>query len=234
MDRLTLIGDVLKYISVDNVFFRYSDGSTCVIAPVKISWRAWLVSSSRPLEQSGILCVQCIDSLYELPVAAESAGEEGYGSCAWTVVFRSRLPVSLAQAIARYEKVISADSRRSEERFDVGTAFWQQFGLLRPDQKFFFEGSFYRFIINNASMHGALITGEKSPCREKDVIQLCFVFKKLTMYIYQQSLIVRRQQMTETLFRYSLSFIEPVSIYWKSAVERFALLRSVEKKDAIS
>jgi hypothetical protein len=121
-------------------------------------------------------------------------------------------------------------------------AEWQQYynwerphsslGGKSPDEQRLLAGNKpVKALLNTVSIHGSLITAEQVP-RESALVKagktmagrlarLCCVFAGSEEYVFQNAVVVRVEQKTDRLYRYSLRFVEPVVLVWQKRIELY-------------
>lgn len=221
----TAYADVLKFLEITNCYFKYSDSAeTIIIKPIIIDVSFWIVMAANNIPQGGKLVIHT-DEIYALDVETEPYMFEDDDTTYVKLCFTQQIPEELQSRITKYTILRQFSEKRKEERYDIGLANWELFGLEKAEQKLFHnKNSSIKCIISNISVHGALVTGKAAYIRiGENVAKLYCTFNNPIDTIMQSALIVRIDKKTSQLYRYSLRFIEPVSLGWQGRFNSYVL-----------
>jgi hypothetical protein len=225
----TAYADVLSFIGIRNCYFLYPDGKTGIVKPLKITETGWTVIAGESVSGRQRLIIQTekADNILDVPVLAAPCEKEVLGKNCLEIIFPEPFPEWFEQRIAEYRRIILSSEKRSEQRYDVGLTGWKSFGLRSGEQRLFALNKPVKAFLNNVSIHGSLITAEQVP-REPALVKagetmakLCCIFSYPEEYVFQNAVVVRVEQKTPRLYRYSLRFVEPVALIWQKRIELY-------------
>ena len=211
----TAYADILDFLGFKNFFFIFPNKTTTILKPLRINnINTWTVLSGSELPHAGIISLDSNGVSISLNVLISSENNDEYGIYRYLMTFTKALPNELISKIISYQKILENNNKRCEERYYIGLKDYNRFGLRTADQTFYYNHEIpVKFILNNISIHGAMITGEKAEIKiSETVITLVFAFQHPEEYLMQKALAVHIEQKAEKLFRYSLRFLDPISI----------------------
>lgn len=221
-DFSKLSNEVLNYLGIKNTFFSFPGGITAMIKPLYIDADKWEVLSSSELPPKGNLVIEIRErEKINVNCSVEKSDNESINS--YILTFDSFFDNSFLDRLSKFKKVTKESEGRKEARFNVGLDNWQSFGLLKPEVFLISHKKNYKCIINNVSFHGALLTGETAPIstNEPGISFMCF-FDKPKIHVFQTALVVNCQNLHKNYSRYSLQFLDPVSLAWQERLLEYA------------
>ena len=221
-DFSKLSNEVLSYLGIKNSFFCFPGGITAMIKPLYIEKNKWEVLSSSTLPSCGTLVLEVKDSpKVEILCTVNESDNENINS--YILFFQNDLDSVFLDKLSKFKKVTKESEGRKEARFNVGLDNWQTFGLLHPEVFLIANKKNYKCVINNVSFHGALLTGETAPIQQNETgINFLCRFDKPKINVLQHALVVNCQNLQKNYSRYSLQFLDPVSLAWQERLLEYA------------
>lgn len=221
-DFSKLSNEVLIYLGIKNTFFSFPGGITSMIKPLYIDKDKWEVISSSALPDSGTLVLEIKDKeKIEILCDVEKSENENINS--YILSLKNQIDTSFLDKLSNFKKVTQESEGRKEARFNVGLENWQSFGLLKPEVFLITKKKNYKCIINNVSFHGALLTGETAPISQNETgINFMCRFDNPKINVLQHALVVNCQNLHKNYSRYSLQFLDPVSLTWQERLLEYA------------
>lgn len=198
-----------RLLKIKNIYFKTTGGITTLIRIMNINPYTTNIISSNDIPEIGILCIEMENRLVQVLVTVIKDFTE---TNTYTLFHEDPLPDELIHGINKINEVMSSSDQRKEIRYEIGMKNWQQFGLSRADV-FFTEknNNQIKCIINNASIHGVLLTGVRSHIMiGEKVVFNC----KFETQVQQQCIVINTASCGNGYFRYSLRFLEPLSFIW--------------------
>lgn len=219
-DFAKLSTEVIKYLGIRNTYFSLSEGITSLIKPLYIAPHKWEVLSASPLPSSGTLNIELDDGKFSVlcNVIKLDTNLNSY-----LLLFKEDLYSGFLEKLSTFNKISFSSDKRREERFNIGLENWKKFGLTKPEIHFVFNTKTYKSIINNVSVHGALLTGETAPLSQNEsLINLICSFNDPNQNVFQNALVVNCQNLKNNYSRYSLQFLDPISFVWQKRILDFS------------
>ena len=216
--RQILSPESLAFLGIDTMFYRTEDGITAIVQPLYIEPLALTVFAGAKLQPQGFLCITMKDRTdYCIQVRTEKLSNDTYADC-WNIIFLEPLPYTLTDKIKELNAIDKESGKRSEERYEINTANAKKFGMKTPVCTLACGTRTVRCVIANASVHGALLTGERSFITVGSPVTFRCSF--ILGYVAQNAVIVsiRNAGNTTDYYSYALHFIEPLSLVWKQKI----------------
>ena len=207
--------EFLEQLDIKNIFFRNIGGITNVINIIDFATEKATVSCGNELPQNGILVIDTVNknTLEKKRIELLVSSIKDFSiTNTYTLFYEDPLPFDFQEKIIRLNELLKKSESRKELRYNVGLDNWKQFGLTRPDNILSFTNGNIKCIISNASIHGTLLTGERSHIQigDKAILSLLFDDGKINL----TGIIINAVQAAESYFRYSMRFLEPLSLLW--------------------
>lgn len=220
----TAYSDVMKFLGITNCYLQYSDyPETVIIKPLIIDTAFWIVMAKSNFPEDGLLIVKTDSRIYSIKIRTEiyffADDEVPY----LKLNLKESLPPELQEKILQYVVIRRHSEKRSEERYEVGLSNWKFFGLEKPEQLLYVNQNIsVKCILNNVSVHGALVTGQAASVKVgENISKLYCRFICPINTLSQSAIVVRVEKKTEQLYRYSLQFIDPVALIWQSRLDSY-------------
>lgn len=215
-----------SFIGISYCFFTplHNAGST-MIKPLLFEKEKWLILASSPIESTGTLTLNTESSSYTYKVTAEEIFfDEDKTGFYYHIFFNEDIEYQLQQKIQEYNNLAQYIEKRKEQRFEVGIAKTALFSLEKERQLLYTDtNEKLRCIINNVSMGGALLTADKANLiAGKNIVMLQVRFVHPMQTISLKASIVYVGKLNDTFYRYSLQFIQPVSLEWQQRVSDYS------------
>ena len=231
MSELIIQNDCTKFLELENIFYKFSDGSTSLIRPFQLELDKWLVFAARELileseieGKGNLVLITKTKEVLSIPVIAYVKYEDDIGKF-WCLSFLQQLPTIIAKKVFDYKKIILSTSKRKENRYDVGISGAKFFKLAQPDCIMLVSNIKVKCIFTYVSIHGALLIGQKAVFKKNDTrITIVADFLVPNEKISQKGVIVNSERMPNELIRYSIKFIEPISILWQKRIRDYSIL----------
>ncbi len=220
-DNLLLSQDALDFLDIKECFFITDSFEQIIFRPIYMEIDKWIVISSACLSSFGTARIVFLENQFEVSCSVEPIKIENFSNC-YMLIFKDKLPENILIKLMQVKKTFRSSSRRSEERFEIGIAKYKNFGFSSPVQYFLFNERKVQCFVNNASVHGAMITTENLEVKTGERIKLLFSFENPLEKIPQFALVVNRNSFTGGFLRLSLNFIEPISFLWQKRICSFA------------
>ena len=210
--------EVLSSMGIKNIFYEFPGGITCLLRPLYLEVGRWICTASAELSVTGFIAVN--ETKYA--VHSERTAGLDYPNT-WIITFEQPVDITLQQKIIEYKKTARKSEKRSEQRYEIGMKNWKEFLLEKPDVTLKTKTQKIRCILNNVSVHGALLTGEAAAVKKYESgIFLCCSFVSPSEHIIQEGLCVNTQYLDKGYCRYSIQFISPISFSWQKRVQAFS------------
>lgn len=184
----------------------------------------WVVAASDFLEAEGTVRILTENGCcIKRAARTEKAGIDGFSKC-FLIIFTEPLPVELARKIMQMKKTVRSCSRRSEERFDVGIKNYGKFGFASAVQFLKYRERKIKCMVNNVSVHGAMITSGRAGALQGERIQLLFSFENPDEKIILPALVAGIRHASDEYECLSLSLSEPLSFLWQQRILSYSRL----------
>jgi len=135
----------------------------------------------------------------------------------------SEVDKEIIKKLEKFKLLSSESEKRAGARFNIGLENWKSFGLNTPEVLLYLNKKSYKCIIENVSCSGVLLTGESSPIQQSDVgISFVCGFKNPRINVIQKAMVVRCQMLKKAYAKYSLHFLDPVSLTWLERILKYA------------
>lgn len=221
-DFSKLSNEVLNYLGIKNTFFSFPGGVTAMIKPMYIEKDSWEVISSSELPLCGTLVIEGKEKeKTNILCTVSKSKNENINS--YILKFQDGMDEAFTQKLSKFKNVTKESEGRKEARFNVGLDNWQSFGLLKPEVFLIANKKNYKCVINNVSFHGALLTGETAPISQNEPgINFMCRFDNPKICVLQNALVVNCQNIHKNYSRYSLQFLDPVSLAWQERLLEYA------------
>lgn len=207
--------EFLEQLDITNIFFRSIGGITNVITPIDFSTEKTIVSCGNELPQNGFLVIDIENknTLEKKRIEILVSPIKDFSiTNTYTLFYEDPLPFDFQEKLNRLNEILKKSENRKEFRYNVGLDNWKQFGLTRPDLLLSFDNGTAKCIISNASIHGTLLTGTRSLIKIGDKAKLNLVFEDGKSIL--PGIIISAEPAAENYFRYSMRFLEPLSLLW--------------------
>lgn len=216
-DNSIIASDALKFMNIIETFFTTNSMEQIIVRPIFMEMNRWIVTASAPIVSPGTLKIVTADQNIEIPCDTESVSIEMFSNC-YMLIFKKNLPDEMCLKLLFLKKTVRSCTRRSEERFEVGTSNFKKFGFSSPVQHFLYNDQKIQCFVNNASVHGAMITSRMSEIKTGERIKLLFSFENPPEKIVQFAIVVNRNCISGNYLRLSLYFLEPISFMWQKRI----------------
>lgn len=205
--------EFLSVLHIANIYFRDFGGITTIIRLINFSNTKCTVFSGNDLPGVGKLVIEIKENLTSRTIELfVSPVKDFTENNTFTLFYEDPLPADFEEKVNKLNDILIKSENRKELRYEVGLKNWQNFGLQKPDT-YFLDGTIpVKNIISNASIHGVLLTGNRSHVKIGDKVIFECMFKNGMMK--QPSIIINADVAAQTYFRYSLRFLEPLSLSW--------------------
>jgi len=217
--------ECMDYMGIRSLFFKTEGGITEILQPVYFEMSNIVAICGSDSIRSGLLDFEMKDgSSHSVCVNAEPADGTGLPNC-MTFIFKERLPEDIARQIMKVKRISIGSGKRSEQRFEVGLkdGRWRKFGLSSPSVVLSSTKCRAQGIIKNASIHGALLIGERSFLKSGASAELVCRFNESFLKIPATIVnIISMDGTGSSYYSYSLSFTEPLSLLWQRKVQEYA------------
>ena len=214
--------EIMDYLKLKNIFIELKGGITSVIIPVKIFKTHINIYSSANLEEQKCILKLEFRNGEEFRIVCDIEKNSDEINC-FSCYFDDPLPESILVKVSELDTLYQNSNKRSEQRLEIGLENWQKFGMVRCDCNFTFNKHTVKTIISNASYHGTLLIGERSLAQIGELVCFNCAFKDCA--ISQKANIINAEFVTQAYFKYSLHFIDPVSLYWIKKIDDFLKLQ---------
>lgn len=207
--------EFLEQLDVKNMFFRSFGGITSVITLIDFSTEKATISCGNELPVNGILVIDTLDknTLEQKRIELFTSVIKDFSiTNTYTLFYEDPLPFLFQEKLNRLNELMKKSESRKEFRYNVGLDNWKQFGLTRPDLLLAFDNGSVKCIITNASIHGTLLTGSRSLVKIGDKAKLGLSFEDGKANL--TGIIVSAVPAADSYFRYSMRFLEPLSLLW--------------------
>lgn len=222
IEESIVASDGLKFLAIRESFFISGSGSQAIIRPLQMETDKWVVAASDFLEPEGTVRILTEnDCCIMLSARTETAGMDGFSKC-FLIIFTEQLPVSLAQKIMQMKKTVRSCSRRSEERFDVGIKNYGRFGLSAAVQFLRYRTQKIKCMVNNVSVHGAMVTSGRLGVLQGERLHLLFSFSNPDEKLILPALVAGIRHVSDEYECLSLRLSEPLSFLWQQRILRYA------------
>ncbi len=198
----------LRALGINNIYFKTFGGLTDVIRIISLNNYTTTVSSGGELAEKGILVIEENDNQIEIFVSVIKNFSE---INTFTLFHEDPFPDYFQVKVNNLNNILSSSEKRKEFRYEVGLKNWQKFGLTKPECIFSDGSHITKNIINNASIHGVLLTGTRSHTLIGEKVIFTCAFEEI---IKLQSILINSTSCGNGYFRYSLRFLEPLSLTW--------------------
>ena len=200
----------LRMLDIINIYFKTFGGISSVVRILGMTENTTNVLSGNEIPDKGILVIEFSDETKsEIFVTVIKDFSE---TNTYTLFHEDALPIVLQEKIKKLNDILFRSELRKEFRYEIGLKNWQQFGLSKADCSFIdSSNAFIRCIINNASIHGVLITGTLSHVKIGEKVIFTCSFEET---IKLSGIVINASSCGNGFFRYSLRFLEPLSIIW--------------------
>lgn len=220
-DNLLIAQDALKFLNIRECFFITESSEQLFFRPIYMEIDKWIVIASGQVSLNGRIRIVLDKKTVEINCRTESVKVENFSNC-YMFIFLEPMPEEILKKLIQVKKTFRASSRRREERFEIGTALFKKFGFSAPVQHFSYKEQKFQCLVNNVSVHGAMITCGKSDVKIGERINLLFSFANPTENISQFAIVVNRTSVSGGHLQLSLNFLEPVSFLWQKRICSFA------------
>lgn len=207
--------EFLERLNIKNIYFRSFDGITTLLCIETFSAEKTTVVCGSELQEQGILTIDTEDKNTLLKNRIEifvSVIKDFSMNNSFTLFFEDPLPQKFRQEVENINSIQKKSEKRKEFRYDIGMNGWNTFGLIRPGQLLLFANGSTKCIISNASIHGVMLTGNRTMIKIGDKASLICYFVKETLKL--PGIIISADSVSGGYFRYSLRFLEPLSLSW--------------------
>ena len=216
-DNSIIASDALKFMNIIETFFTTDSMEQIIVRPIFMEMNRWIVAASAPIVSPGTLKIVTTEQNIEIPCDTESVSIEMFSNC-YMLIFKKNLPDEMCLKLLFLKKTVRNCTRRSEERFEIGTSNFKKFGFSSPVQYFLYNDQKIQCLVNNASVHGAMITSRMSEIKTGERIKLLFSFENPSEKIVQFAIVVNRNCISGNYLRLSLCFLEPISFLWQKRI----------------
>lgn len=207
-----VISDKLQYLQVKNLYFKTAGGITTIINAVDITQTYCEVTTGNNLPESGFLVLQTSVFEYVIKVTINK-NENGI----YRLNYNQELNKVLLTRLIQLDNLKNKTNQRKEERYDVGLNNSDKFGLASPECYLLLQSGKVKCIISNASIHGVLLIGERSFLKIGESVFFFSKFKN-NLSVKQSGIVIAAENIKLNYFRYSLNFIEPISVVWQEKI----------------
>lgn len=198
----------LRALGINNIYFKNFGGITEIIHIISLNNFTTTVSSGGNLVEKGVLVIETEEMKIEIFVSVIKDFSE---INTFTLFHEDPFPEYFQNKVNSLNSILSSSEKRKEFRYEVGLKNWQKFGLKKPECAFIDGNYITKTIINNVSIHGALLTGARSHTLIGEKVIFTCNFDEI---IKLQSILINSSACGNGYFRYSLRFLEPLSLTW--------------------
>lgn len=206
--------EYLEVLNISNIYFTDLGGISSLLRIVNINNTKATVISGNELPNIGkfIIELKSNTDVNNHIVILVNVIKDFTENNTYTLFYDDPLPPFFELQLNKLNEIVYTSENRKDLRYDVGLKNWQNFGLSKPDV-YFMEGNVpVKCIINNASIHGVLLTGSRSHIKIGDKVTFGCTFTDSCLK--QSAIVINSDYAASTYFRYSLRFLEPLSLIW--------------------
>lgn len=207
--------EFFERLNIKNIYFRSFGGITTILRPENFTTEKTTVVCGNELPDKGILTIDTEDktSLQKNRIEIFVSVIKDFSmNNSYTLFFEDPLPQNFEKEIKIINDILKKSDSRREFRYDIGMNNWNKFGLTRPDLNLLFANGTIKCIISNASIHGAMLTGNRSMIKIGDKASLLCDFEKEKLKL--PGIVISAESAVSGYFRYSIRFLEPLSLSW--------------------
>lgn len=202
-------------LNIQNIYFRSFGGITTILRPETFTPEQVTVVCGSELPEKGILTIDTENknTLQKRRIEIFVSVIKDFSmNNSFTLFFEDPLPQDFEEELVSINEILKKSDSRREFRYDIGINNWNKFGLTRPDLNLSFANGNIKCIISNASIHGALLTGNRSMIKIGDKAALLCDFEEKKLKL--PGIVINADSAAGGYFRYSLRFLEPLSLTW--------------------
>ena len=200
-------------LNIQNIYFRSFGGITTILRPETFTPEQATVVCGSELPEKGILTIDTENTLQKRRIEIFVSVIKDFSmNNSFTLFFEDPLPQDFEEELVSINEILKKSDSRREFRYDIGINNWNKFGLTRPDLNLSFANGNIKCIISNASIHGALLTGNRSMIKIGDKAALLCDFEEKKLKL--PGIVINADSAAGGYFRYSLRFLEPLSLTW--------------------
>lgn len=207
--------EFLERLNINNIYFRSFGGITTILRPENITSEKTTVVCGNELPEKGILTIDTEEknTLQKRRIEIFVSVIKDFSmNNSFTLFFEDPLPQDFEKELIIINDILKKSDSRREFRYDIGMNNWNTFGLTRPDLNLLFANGNIKCIISNASIHGAMLTGNRSMIKIGDKASLLCDFEEEKLKL--PGIVISADSAAGGYFRYSLRFLEPLSLSW--------------------
>lgn len=219
-DFSKLSSEVLGYLGINNTYFEIANGITTTVKPLYIERNSWEIISASKLPNTGNLIIEFSNN-EKTSVECSVLENKTEHINSYTLSFTNKLNSPFLDKLSKVKNINAESEQRREERYLVGLAKWKEFGLSHPETFLVHNSINCKCIINNVSVHGVLLTGETASISKNEVVNFICEFENFKS-ILQSALIVNCQNLVKNYSRYSLQFLDPISLTWQERLIEYS------------
>lgn len=207
--------EFLEQLNISNIFFKTFTGITSILTIVSFTETQLTVYTDNELTDKGKLTIDILDkkTLKKERIELFVTTIKDYSmNNTFTLFLEDALPEDFTIKLINLNNIFKKSNNRKDIRYNVGLKNWKQFGLLKPDLFFICGTSKVKCIISNASIHGALLTGERSLVQIGNKVDLICYFEEKPIIL--KAILISAESIKSNFFKYSIRFLEPLSLSW--------------------
>lgn len=208
--------EFLERLNIQNLYFKSFGGISTLLRPETFTTEQTTVFCGNELPAQGILIIDIMDKKNMKNDRIElfvSAIKDFSINNTYTLFFEDPLPDYFTNQLNIINNILKKSNSRKELRYDIGLNNWKIFGLSKPDINLLLPNNSVKCIISNASIHGVMLTGNRSLIKIGD--KACLICRfEYEENIKLPGIIINADTASGGYFRYSLRFLEPLSLSW--------------------
>ena len=207
--------EFLERLNIQNIYFRTFGGITTILRPENFSTEKITVVCGNELTDNGILIIDTSNKITMEKRRIEifvTVVKDFSMNNSFTLFFEDPLPEDFEAELITINNILKKSDSRREFRYNIGIDNWNKFGLTRPDLNLLFANGNVKCIISNASIHGAMLTGNRAMIKIGDKASLICDFEDGKQHL--PGIVISADSAAGGYFRYSLRFLEPLSLSW--------------------
>ncbi len=217
--------EFLNKIDVKNIFFRNCGGITSIITLILFDSMKATIFCSSEITENGILIIDRIKENFQkerIEIFVTAIKDYSQNNT-WTLFFEDPLPEDFENKVNKLNNLLQKSEKRKEFRYEIGLENWKDFGLSSPAQLLTVDNHSIKCIISNASIHGALLTGERSLIKIGSKANLICHFSDKKVKL--NCIVINASIAATNYYRYSIRFLEPLSLSWCNHIIEYGDLR---------
>ncbi len=207
--------EFLERLNIQNIYFKSFGGITTILHPESMFPEKATVICGNELSEQGILIIDTENKTTMERQRIEifvTVVKDFSMNNTFTLFYEDPLPQDFENELIKINNILKKSDSRKEFRYDIGINNWNIFGLTRPDLNLLFASGSIKCIISNASIHGAMLTGNRSMIKIGEKVLLACDFNDGKQKL--PGIVISADSASGGYFRYSMRFLEPLSLSW--------------------